>query len=82
MRDLPPNIASVARFHIPLTKDREEAIRRTQRARLKNEPVVDIRLTPEEVVEDAGLDDEVLLPSQDSIPMKATRRPRPARKAA
>ncbi len=58
LRDLPDNIAAVARFHIPLPKDREAAIRRIQRARLKSEPVADMRLTVEEVVEDAGLDDD------------------------
>jgi hypothetical protein len=58
MRDLPDNIAKVARFHIPLPKDYEAAIQQRQRARLKGEPLSDIRLTADELVEDAGLDDD------------------------
>lgn len=62
MRDLPPNIARVARFHLPLSKEQEEVIRRLQRARLEGEPTADIRLSVEEIVEDAGLDDDGLSP--------------------
>lgn len=82
LRDLPNNIASVARFHIPLPKDREEEIRSVQRARLKNEPVVDIRLTVEEVVEDAGLEDDGMLPMAGSPMPDKTQRGVRAREAA
>lgn len=62
LRDLPANLSRVARFHLPLTKEHEERIRVTQRARIKGEPEIDVRLSIEEIVEDAGLDDDAMSP--------------------
>jgi hypothetical protein len=45
----------VARFYEPLSKRKEAEIQRLQRARLAR-PTADIRLSDEEIVEDAGLD--------------------------
>jgi len=56
--ELPSNLRQVARFYVPISKAVEADIRAIQRARLKGLPVPDIRLTEEEIVEDAGLDDE------------------------
>lgn len=82
LRSLPPSLVAVARFYPPLSKDRELAIRQVQKTRLKSEPVVDIRLTVEEVVEDAGLDDDGILPAETSPPEPSRRQPRPAKEAA
>jgi hypothetical protein len=68
---LPANIRSVARYHVPLRREQENEIRRLQRARVKREPVVDIRLTTEEIVEDAGLDDDEV-----AAPVSARKRKR------
>jgi hypothetical protein len=56
---LPKALRSILRFYIPVPKDREEEIRALQKARIAAEPVADIRLTDAEVVEDAGLDEEL-----------------------
>ncbi len=58
LNDLPPNLRSVAWYYLPLPKEVEANIHRIQRARLKGLPVDDIRLTMEQIVEDAGLDDD------------------------
>lgn len=58
---LPNAIQKVARFYVPVAKDREEEIRKLQKARVSSEPVADIRLSDAEIVEDAGLDDEIAL---------------------
>jgi hypothetical protein len=55
---LPENIREVARFYLPITKEREAEIRHIQRARLKAERSAVINLTSEEIVEDAGLEDK------------------------
>jgi hypothetical protein len=55
---LPSNLRGVARYYIPIAKDVEAEIRLIQRGRLKHAPLPDVRLTDEEIVEDAGLEDE------------------------
>jgi hypothetical protein len=62
LSELASNLRSVARFYIPIDKAVEAEIRGIQRARLKGAPLADIRLTEEEVVEDAGLDDDPFIP--------------------
>ncbi len=57
---LPPALRRVAVFHIAPSKAREAEIVLIQRARLRGEPMPDIRLSTEEIVEDAGLDDETV----------------------
>jgi hypothetical protein len=42
----------------PISKNQEAKIREAQRARAKSMKKADIRLTPEEIVEDAGLHDD------------------------
>jgi hypothetical protein len=58
LRTLAPNIRAVARAYVPLERERELEIRRIQRIRLKNERSATIHLSTEEIVEDAGLEDE------------------------
>jgi hypothetical protein len=57
---LPVSLRPVARFYIPLTRDVETEIRVVQRARLRAERTAQINLTSEEIVEDAGLEDDEL----------------------
>lgn len=58
---LEPRVRAVATFYIPLAKTFEAEIRRVQRARLKGQSV-DIGMADDEVVEDAGLEEDVYLP--------------------
>jgi hypothetical protein len=60
---LPANLRSVATFYIPISKVSEEKIMRIQRNRLKPEYSSTVYLRPEEVIEDAGLDDETSEPA-------------------
>jgi hypothetical protein len=59
LTDLPRALQRVVHFHIPPTKLQEAEISAIQRARLRGQPVPDVRLSHEEIVEDAGLDDDV-----------------------
>jgi hypothetical protein len=58
LRDLPANIRHVARFYIPMPKEAEAGIQRIQRDRLRAERTAQINLASEEIVEDAGLEDD------------------------
>lgn len=58
LRELPENIRRVAHFYLPIPKEREVEIWHAQRALLKAERSAVINLTSEEIIEDAGLDDE------------------------
>jgi hypothetical protein len=71
IRELPANVRGVAYFHLPLTREAENEIRRVQRARLHAERRAQINLTSEEIVEDAGLDEEEL-----AMPRLASKRKR------
>ncbi len=64
--ELPPNLRGVASFYVPISKHQEAKIREAQRARAKSLKKADIRLTPEEIVEDAGLHDDPVAPVQRS----------------
>jgi hypothetical protein len=68
LRELPPNLRSVARFYIPLTRDAETEIRRTRKAQLEAPS-----LPSEQIVEDAGLDDDEPAPSQSGRKRKRAR---------
>jgi len=57
IKHLPKSLRGVAQFYIPLSKQAEAEIGRENRARIKSEPSADIRLTVEEIVEDAGLEE-------------------------
>ena len=76
LRDRPANVRRAARFYVPLSREQETEIRRVQQARLKTERAAPITLTPEQIVEDAGLEDE-----QQAAPQLASKRKR-ARVAA
>ena len=76
LRELPSNLRTVARHYIPLQRDKESDIRRLQRERLQGEPRIDIRMSSDEIVEDAGLEDDELV----ATPM--TGRGKRARKVA
>lgn len=73
---LPHTLQRVATFHIPPTKAQEAEITVIQRARLHGQPVPDIRLSNEEIVEDAGLDDD----GEFAVPLRPATRS--ARKVA
>jgi hypothetical protein len=66
--NLPANIRAVARAYVPLERERELKIRRIQRVRLQNERErsATVNLSNEEIVEDAGLEDEELTPTRKS----------------
>jgi hypothetical protein len=64
--ELPSNIRAVAAFYVPISKGQEAKIRDTQRARAKSMKQADIRLTAEEIVEDAGLHDDAVAPTPRS----------------
>jgi hypothetical protein len=71
---LPANIRAVARAYVPLEKEGELEIRRIQRIRLENERSVTVNLRDEEIVEDAGLEDEELVPALATGKTKRKRR--------
>ena len=58
LKDLPPALRKLGAYHVPLTKSAEEEIRIKLRDRKQAHAVQDVRLSIEEIVEDAGLDDE------------------------
>jgi len=60
--ELPPNVTQVVRFHLPLKREIEFAIRKKQRTRLVQERTAQINMTAEEIVEDAGLEDDISVP--------------------
>jgi hypothetical protein len=60
LRDLPANIRRVGRFYLPMPKEVEAEIQRIQRDRLKVERTAQINLASEEIVEDAGLEEDGL----------------------
>ena len=64
MRDLPSNLQGVAKFYVPISKRREAEIWEKQRSRANANKTADVRLTSEEIVEDAGLNDDVVEPAQ------------------
>lgn len=73
IRDLAPNVANVGRFHIPLPREVEGEIRLMQRERLKHERTAQVNMTAEEIVEDAGLDDDSP-PTQISVGRKTRKK--------
>lgn len=68
---LPANIRSVARAYIPLERGVELKIRSVQRARLESERKATINLSADEIVEDAGLEEEELAPT---VPARKAKR--------
>lgn len=58
IRDLPANLRGVAEFYVPLPREVELEIRQVQRKRLLVDRDAKIGLAPEEIVEDAGLEEE------------------------
>jgi hypothetical protein len=71
--DLPANIRAVARAYVPMERERELEIRRVQRVRLANGRTATVNLTAEEMVEDAGLEDDELAPAATSRKNKRKR---------
>jgi hypothetical protein len=61
MTELDRSLRTIAGFYVPISKQSEARIAREQKRRLEGEPKADIRLSSEEIVEDAGLDDDVPL---------------------
>lgn len=56
LRELPKSLQGVGRFYIPMDHDEELRVRALQKKR-RAEPTADIRLSVEEIVEDAGLEE-------------------------
>jgi hypothetical protein len=54
---LPARIRHVARYYVPLTRRQELKIRATQQARRGLDRIIKIPLAPDEIVEDAGLEE-------------------------
>jgi hypothetical protein len=67
--ELPSNVRSAARFYVPITKEEEAEIRLIQRARLRDKMLPDVRLTDEEIVEDAGLEDDAFANEIAALPI-------------
>lgn len=74
LRTLPANVRAVARAYVPLEKERELEIRRIQRVRLENERSATVNLREEEIVEDAGLEDEELASTLPTSKTKSKRK--------
>jgi hypothetical protein len=66
LHELPANLQAVVRFYVPISKQREADIREMQRARANSVKKADIRLTLEEIVEDAGLNEDVISPRRNN----------------
>ena len=73
--DLPPNLQQVARYYVPLSKARELEIRRRQATLAKVSRAAIVHLKPDEIVEDAGLDDRL-------ADLRVSRKQTPIHKAA
>lgn len=52
------DVRTIARYYVPISKQREREIREQQKNLIHPPKTPDIRLSHEEIVEDAGLDDE------------------------
>jgi hypothetical protein len=57
---LPANLRRVGQFYVPLRREDELEIRRVQRARLKGSRIGPVNLRDDEIVEDAGLENDDL----------------------
>lgn len=71
---LPARLRATAQFYFPLSKAREAEIRRLQRERALQQPAPRIGLSTEEIVEDAGLDDDAYLPVRRAATRPASER--------
>jgi hypothetical protein len=55
--ELPKGLQGAARFYVPMAREKELKVRSLQQSRKKTDLYADIRLSAEEIVEDAGLDE-------------------------
>lgn len=76
LAELPANVRQVARFYVPLERETELEIRSVQRERLQAEKQAKIGISPELIVEDAGLDEDEA-PSEQ-LPSKRKKRAKEA----
>ncbi len=58
LHELPSDVHRLGRYYVPISKEKEQEIRRTQ-SKLVSKTAPDIRLTQAEYVEDAGLDEPI-----------------------
>ena len=58
LSDLPKPLRRLAKFYLPLSRQEEAGIRQLQQARREADPLSGVRLSLEEIVEDAGLEDD------------------------
>lgn len=75
LTSLPANLRRAARFYVPISKREERDIRRSQQTRLKAERMARITLTEEEIVEDAGLEEDDFPSSTPTDNRKRVREP-------
>jgi hypothetical protein len=73
LRELPKNLRRLAQFYVPISKYSEAEIRRMQQDRLKSERTAHMGLTSEEIVEDAGLEDDEVVRSERTQTRKRTK---------
>jgi hypothetical protein len=75
---LPARLRATAQFYFPLSKAREAEIRILQRERALQQPALRIGLSTEEIVEDAGLDEDAYLPVRRAATRPTSERARVA----
>ncbi len=73
LRLLDRSLRPAARFYVPISKQQEAEIVREQRKRLRSDAQGAIGLTEEQIVEDAGLDEDVLPLSTQTKPKRTKR---------
>ena len=73
LRELPKHLRQLAQFYVPISKYSEAEIRRMQQDRLKSERTAHMGLTSEEIVEDAGLEDDEVVRSERTQTRKRTK---------
>lgn len=77
-RDLPDKLRSIARYFFPLGREKERGMREVQGLRRLAGPQIDVRLSSDEIVEDAGLDDDVSMPDAAEVAPARRKRARTA----
>ncbi|RXG84830.1 radical SAM protein [Bradyrhizobium zhanjiangense] len=66
------NVLRAARFYVPMERERELEVRKLQRERRDSSP--DVRLSPAEIVEDAGLEEAELIEAPKAAPARRRSR--------
>lgn len=72
LHGLPANLQRVARFYIPISKKREDQLRDARRKHAASNKTSKVQLASDEIVEDAGLDEDIIAPTQNDQARKRT----------